>query len=161
GGSEVSARVVGWSSIKTAGVQSVTGVGFSPSLVITLHVGAGYTQPPPQKIADMAIGIGVMDAARGQPMNDLYATNDAKNVEAQRYPLSVRVIAGIVNDLTVGKEAAFASMDPDGFSVNWTVNDNAATTLLSLALGGVQARAGSFVKGPGPAQAVSGVGLTP
>ena len=39
----------------------------------------------------------------------------------------------------MAKEASFASMDADGFTVNWTKIDSVASQIFSLALSGVPA----------------------
>jgi hypothetical protein len=53
------------------------------------------------------------------------------------------------NDTTppsVTKEASLASMNPDGFTLNFTTANTAAAQVYSLALAGVKARAGTFDK---------------
>ena len=165
GGSEVSARLVPWTMQSgTTGLQSISGLGFRPSVVLNAHLGAAFQSAPPASAVGAAFGLGVMDLWGHEWTVDFYSHNGGANTDTQRYQSSSAAVAGIANDLSVAKQASFVSMDSDGFTLNWTEIDAAATRSFALALSGVDVWAGSFtssVAAPPANQSVSGIPFRP
>lgn len=166
GGDEVQAKVRDWvMQSGSTGNQSVAGFGFQPELVIHFHIGAGFTTAPPAMTTHAIHGLGVMDASGNQWHTTFFTWHNASpRSDTQRYQRTTSTLAGIRADLTLAKEASFVSMDPDGFTIDWTTMDSAASRVYSLALAGLLVRVGSFDKSivtPTALQSVTGVGFTP
>src|SRR5262249_47194519 len=66
--------------------------------------------------------------------------------DTQRGQQTDACLYGFGAGLVVSKKASFVSMDADGFTVNFTTADTNAGQVVSLALKGVAAKAGSFLK---------------
>ena len=115
-------------------------------------------------MAHEAAGLGVMDAAGGQWANTIFSADASTASNAQRYQRTNQTIVAIDSAQNVVKEAAFVSMDSNGFTVNYTTADSNAARVYSLALKGVRAQAGSFLKstsGAPASQAITGVWIRP
>jgi hypothetical protein len=117
GGNAVTAKVVSWQTPTAAGVKAVTGVGFQPDVVFHFHAGWFFTTTPPATITSAGFGLGMMDRAGGQCATHVRAT-DAKNptltARAQRTDASLYITHEVGPIVT--KQAAFVSMDADGFT---------------------------------------------
>jgi hypothetical protein len=165
GGDDVSAKVLGWTmKLGSVGNQSVTGVGFRPTTVVHVHVGADFTSNPPASGASACIGLGAMADSGSQWTTTFYTTDNSKTSDTQRYQRTTKVIAGISSGNTVAKEAQYVSMDADGFTINWTTIDGAASRVFSLALKGINVGVGGFNKtvAAAPAsQSVTGLSFKP
>ena len=146
GGSGVSAKVVNWTMAAATGNQSVTGVGFTPDVVLHAHIGDDFTAAAPATAANAHFGLGAMDKSGGQWANDVLSVNGVP-ADTQHGQQTNGCLYAFNNALAVQKKASFVSMDVDGFTVNFT---NATSALqgqvISLALKGVRAKAGSFLK---------------
>ena len=66
GGTEISAKVVDWTMPVATGNFSVTGIGFTPVVVIHAHAGSGFTSAIPGSQTHGAMDLGVMDAGGAQ-----------------------------------------------------------------------------------------------
>jgi hypothetical protein len=162
-GAEVSARVVRWTAPTTLGPRRVTGVGFRPAAVLHFYLGAYFVGAPPRSEAQGFFGLGTMDGGGGQWANQTISWDAGITFRLERAQTVGSSIL-MFNERGVTKDAAFSSMDPDGFTVSFTAGTNDASQVFSLALGGVRARTGSFDKtvGRAPAdQVVGGVGFSP
>jgi hypothetical protein len=163
GGPAVSAKVVNWQMPVNPGNTSVT-VGFSPDVVLHAHLGAGFTSTPPAGQAGAHFGFGVMDKNGGQWATDEETWNGAPTMT--RGQQTNACLYAFNNTRDVQKVASFVSMDATGFTVNFaepTGNMNQGQ-VISLALKGVAAKAGSFPKSttvPNVTQPVSGMGFGP
>jgi hypothetical protein len=124
-------KVVSWNPTST-GTYSVTGVGFKPSAVI--HLG-GYNQ-----IVDARRSIGWMDDKGNQWAISWYVDED--NIRSQMQTTSRCCLLDTLNEK---RGISFVSMDNDGFTVNVTGVD-ANNTYVSLCIGDVRSRAGTFTK---------------
>jgi len=165
GGDSVMAKVVSWQTPTSASVKAVAGVGFMPEVVVHLHSGWFFTATPPATITNAGFGLGMMDRAGGQCAIHVRAS-DMKNptltARAQRTDASVYMTHEVGPIVT--KQASFVSMDADGFTMNFTTSNSSASQIASLALGGVRAKVGAFMKTTGAApsvQAVAGAGMKP
>ncbi len=164
GGSDVSASVVGWTMPTDPGNFSVTGVGFRPSLVIHSHVGSGYTGAVGSSATNAAIATGVMDSQGDIWSSEILIVDNVGTSDTQRNQSTAACFTAINNGLGVTKQATLASMDANGFTMNFSVaNDNAARAF-SLALRGLNSQTGAFNKSTAAApasQSITGVGFTP
>jgi hypothetical protein len=161
GGPGVSAKVVGWTMPTAPGPRAVTGVGFRPDVVLHAHAGVAFTAAPSANLADAAFGLGAMDRHGFQWATTYHSDDPTTKADTQRYQRTNQSIVSIDASQTVRKEAAFVSMDLDGFTVNFTTANAVASQAFSLALGGMWARAGSFTKSTAAAPATQAVGGIP
>jgi hypothetical protein len=165
GGDGVRARVVDWETPVSDGVAAVAGVGFAPEVVMNLHVGLGFSSTSPGVRTGGSFGVGVMTRDRGQWANALAIPSPADPGETRRVQRTDAAIYLLARDQTLlAPEAVFRSMDPDGFSLDFRNARLTPTRVISLALAGVSAAAGSFPKATGPApveQKVAAVGFRP
>ena len=162
-GGGVSARVVDWTTRESPGSQSVATVGFAPDLVIHAHVG-GFTSAIPASVAVAGVGLGVMTADGDEWALATLSRDASERSDTQRYQQTDACLVVINTDQLVDKEASFVSMDGDGFTVDFSTAEAGAYRVLSLALRGLEANAGSFSKATAAApasQAVTGVGFRP
>lgn len=155
GGSDISARVVEWTAPASTGPTSVTGLGFQPDVV--LHAFARLSDAEAQGI----IGLGSMDGAGGQWGTTVYSVDGLADTDTQRGQTNSACLHAIDSDLSILRQASFVSMDSDGFTVNVTTAPAWTNNIISLALEGLSAQAGSFIKGIGTSQAITGVGFQP
>lgn len=146
GGRRISSKVFGWTMRTSTGNQAVTGVGFKPDVVIHAHVGSGFTSSPPATSGSAALGLSAMDVNGGEWANALFSTDGASSSDAQRYQRNDQSIVAIGGSLSKTKEASFVSMDSDGFTMNYSTANSSASQVVSLALKGVSASAGTFTK---------------
>jgi hypothetical protein len=158
GGSDVSAKVVQWVSGTTTGNVAVTGVGFQP--VLAIHAYANYLQTtaPSNSAARAAFGLGAMDMNGDQWAVSTYSLDAAATSDTQRSQVTDGCILSFSNALAVQKKAAIVSMDADGFTVNFSNSTSAnSMQVFSLALAGLNASVGSFLKSTGAAPASQGI----
>jgi peptidase C25-like protein len=164
GGSDVSAKVVRWQMATATGNHAVTGVGFQPTAVIHLHTGSGFTATPPANAANSGFGLGVMDFGGAQWATEMFAADAATAGDTQRAQTTAAAIYTIDNGLGVTKKASFVSMDADGFTVNFSTANALVSQVYSLALKGINVKAGNFLKTTAAApvnQSVIGTGFAP
>ena len=163
GGTEVDAKAIAWQTPATAISKSVTGVGFSPDAIIHFDNGglAGTS-------ANASFNLGVMDSSGNQWSTSSYSSDAAGTTVAlggQRTDsamLSTGVSASFLS------RAQFTSMDVDGFTLNFVTNTAGTRDIYSLAVKGLQVKAGTYNKSTAwsgcPAsctQSVTGVGFEP
>ena len=154
GGADVTgAKVVKWNR-----ENSVTGVGFQPSLVLNASVGLASFSGASEAI----LSFGAMDKY-GNQWASAFRANDGVNPSdtrrAQRTDRA-RIILGTTD--TILDSFSFLSMDPDGFSVTHT--GTAVDGNISLCLKGPGMKVGAFQKTTAAApasQSVTGTGFTP
>ncbi len=164
GGTDISAKVVGWTMPTTTGNHSVSGVGFKPDIVIHVHAGSGFTNTPTSNHGSASFGLGVMDADGDQWATSFLAEDGSPTSDTQRGQQTDACIYAFDNGLTVTKEASWVSVDSSGFTVNFATANSSASQAFSLALKGLNAKPGSFAKSTGAAtasQAVTTVGFQP
>ena len=157
GGTDVTnAAVVQWQTATSAGNQSITSVGFQPSLV--LHIGAEDSTVAPHVTSGRVMQVGAMDANGNQWANYTFSKNGvttAATTNNGMIQLAGQVGTGTVGACLVGmnqttsvtSEATFVSMDSTGFTVNWTTPDATSRYVYSLCLAGCEAVVGNWNKG--------------
>ena len=151
GGSGVSAKVADWTmpTTLTPPDQPVTvaGIGFQPDVVLHAHAAHNQPGPLPTLQTQGRFGLGVMDKAGHQWATDLGSRDNVNPSDTQRGQVTDACIYAGNPALGVDRKASFVSMNADGFTVNFTQSANAiAAPVISLALKGVAAKAGSFLK---------------
>ncbi len=164
GGTDVSAKVVGWTMATGTGNSSVTGVGFKPDVVLHSYGDDTVTAAPPTSVADAGFGLGIMDANGNQGVSFVYTKNGAGTSDTQRGQQTNAAIFAFNNSLAVTKKASFVSMDADGFTLNYSTTNGNKSRAFSLALKGLRAKVGSFNKSTATApasQSITGVGFQP
>lgn len=147
GGPQVMAKLVNWQTPASPAAKAIT-VGFSPSAVLHFHAGASVLNAPPTSLPNSVVGIGAMDQGGmqwGLQVAEASGVTEAIASRAQ-HTSSAIFMYNDTNPATVSKEASIASMMPDGFNMNFTQANANLSQVVSLALGGVKARVGSFDK---------------
>jgi hypothetical protein len=163
-GGDVSAKVKNWQMANATGNQSITGIGFQPDVVIHAHCGYNYLTVGTNSTA-AALGLGVMDKNSNQWAAQFLTQDAAGTSDTQRGQQTDAALFSFSNALAVTKKASYVSMDADGFTINYSTALAAnAGQVISLALNGLNVKAGNFNKSTGGApasQSVTGVGFTP
>ena len=162
-GATVSAKVVDWTMAAAVGNKSVVGVGFSPDVVLHAHAGYILSGAFPLNGTNALFGLGAMDRAGNQWANEVGSIDNQAPSATQRGQLTNACIYAFDNTFTVQKQAAFVSMDTDGFTVLFTNTTSAVQSpVISLALKGVSAKAGFFNKSTSSGgQSIAGMGFSP
>jgi Peptidase family C25/Concanavalin A-like lectin/glucanases superfamily/Domain of unknown function (DUF2341)/Propeptide_C25 len=145
GGPGVSAKVLNWTMRTATGNESVSGIGFTPDVVLHAHAGDGFTASPPSNSTGAHFGLGAMDKTGGQWATDVESVNGLPSVTTRGQQTNA-CIYGFNSSRVAVKKASFVSMDADGFTVDFTTANANASQVISLALKGVAAKAGSFLK---------------
>lgn len=164
GGTDVQAKVLGWNMPTATGNFSVTGSGFRPDLVIHSHVGSGYTGAIGSSATNAAIATGVMDTEGAISSSEILIVDAAGTSDTQRNQSTAACFTAINNTPDLTKLATLASMDNNGFTLNFSVANGNAANAFSLALKGLNSHTGAFNKSTAAApasQTVTGVGFTP
>src|SRR5439155_12724614 len=119
GGSGVQAKVKKWSNPGATGLDSITGIGFQPSLVFHIHaygsIGCGCPNGP---ILHGGFGLGVMDAGGHQWGTTFWNEDGGAKTNTQRGQQTNAALYAIHDTLVVQQRGAFQSMDADGFTLN-------------------------------------------
>ncbi len=143
--------------------QPVTGLGFRPKAVIfswtrqtaadafNIHIQAGYgfaTGPANERAVAIASDDGSLGGNTGKGQ---WQANS--------------IVLFNIGTPTVGAQAELTSLDADGFTLNWTLNEARADIIHYIALGGSdlsRATVGSFTKNAGTGNdPITGVGFQP
>lgn len=151
-----------FASNTSTGNQAVSSVGFQPKAVIffwTRQSAAGFAN-------GQNFGVAWMDGS-GNQWNSTVASDDnvSPTVTGRRQNSSFLISIMSGGDRTIDGQAAYVSMDSDGFTINWTNAPDAAYIINYLALGGsdlTNAKSSTFTgNGASGSQAVTGVGFQP
>jgi len=168
GGAQVSAKVVSWVAPASPGTRIVSDVGFLPEVVLHFYAGGAFTTAPPFATGNAVFGMGAMDKGGAQWAFMMGDTSNADPDVASRAQKtdSALYMTTDVPSLAISKEAAFMSMDSGGFTVNFTANSSSPnqSQIFSLALAGVKAKVGTFLKSTGAApssQSITSPGFRP
>jgi hypothetical protein len=159
----VSAKVVNWQAPNGTGSKTVSGIGFQPDVVISAYNGDSYVTVG-QNISGAGHGLGVMDKAGNQWATYTLSQDASSRSDTQRGQQTNATIYSFDNGLYVRKRANFSSMNADGFTVNFTVSNSNLSQVCSLALRGLDVKAGNFTKSTGTApinQGITGMGFMP
>lgn len=148
GGPQVAAKLVNWQTPMSPSAKAVTGVGFQPEAVLHFHAGSSFVGAPPLSMTNAVVGIGAMDTSGLQwaiQSSETSGVTTSVATRAQRTSAAVYMYSDS-SPASVTKEASIASMNPDGFTLNFTTANTDATQVYSLALAGLKARAATFDK---------------
>lgn len=111
-------------------LQSVTGVGFQPDVVLFSTVQANSTT---QTIAGGRWGIGAANSTN-EGTSAQINPGSATPPDYHAIDKTDKVLVKVDNDTrTIDAEADLASMDTDGFTLNWTTNDSEPTEVVFVA----------------------------
>lgn len=160
GGADITdARVGTFAGPAVAGSAAVTGVGFQPDAV--LFVAGNRTGVTWDTIvAEGAQTIGFMSSATSQASIG-WSARDAQTALSNAHAWSgAQAITGLRRN-ALDQQAAFTSMDADGFTLNFT-QTGGASNYIYLALKGGLFKMGTFNKNTAAgAQSVTGLGFQP
>lgn len=165
-GSDVLARAHSWALPTSTGLAAVTGVGFRPDLVLFILGNEATTafQATGTSTTGGRTRLGAMDRDGHQWALAVAAEHAANPSDTERSLLSDSCIQGTSAN-TLRLKAKFASMDADGYTVNFTTAPATAGLIGALAIGGgILARVGVTAKPTGGAPAshtVAGIGFRP
>jgi hypothetical protein len=149
-------------SATVAGNQAIAGVGFKPKLVILFSCKntADTVQSVEANFLSMfGAGTGPTERFAGSS----WERNTSDPTEADRRFISTAILT-MNENAVITMEADLASMDDDGFALNWTAVNGTARKIFYLAIGGdgVQVKIGFFNTNTTTGnQAVTGVGFKP
>jgi hypothetical protein len=158
GGPQVSAKVVNWQTPGTTGPKAVTGIGFEPETVLHLHVGPSFVATPTATQSNALFGMGVMNQAGAQwamQVADVASVNPTISTRAQRTDAALYMYHGPT--AVLNKVASFVSMDPGGFTLDFTTATSELSQVVSLALAGLPSSIGTFTKSTAAAPASQSV----
>ena len=142
GGSEVDAKAIAWQAPSSATSKSVSGVGFSPDAVI--HFDDGYLVGA--GAAHAGFNLGVMDSGGNQWASSRFTVDAAGTSITQGGQRTDSALLSTSNSASFVSRAQFTSMDTDGFTLNFISNAAGVRDIYSLALKGLQVKAGTFNK---------------
>jgi hypothetical protein len=167
GGPEVVVNVHQISEPTVTGNKVKTGVGFRPDVVLfagtieTLTaVGAATTR------SGFRFGMMDRDGHQYALSNSHETSAGVANTDCERAADTASCYLGTYVN-TVRSKASFVSMDADGYTINFTTAPATAGLISVIAIGGVNARVGSFLKTTNPVivgqvnQPIAGVGFQP
>ncbi len=146
----------------STGSQAITGLGFTPKALFffgTLRTSDGTS-------VDFAINLGMATASGSNNQGSVSGSGQdaAASANTDRYSTNANCISHYGHAGALVIQAAFTSMDADGFTINWTTVSS-GVDIHYLALGGsdlTNAKVVKFNKQSGTgAQAVTGVGFQP
>ncbi len=111
--------------------QSITGTGFEPSAVF-FHSFQDVAQASPVKNSRMSYGASDVVTEGASAFADLDLANPTNFSAIDK---TTKTFVKVNNSTsTVDAEADLTSLDPDGFTMNWTTNDAVATQVLYMGL---------------------------
>jgi hypothetical protein len=166
GGAGVSAKIVPWQAPTAPATKAVTGTGFRPDTVLHFYSGAMLLTSPPFSQVNGSLGMGLVDGAGNQCAYQIAvvdASNPTTTARAQKSDSSIYMFFEGPNP-SVMKQGRFASMDANGFTLDFTAAETSPSQIFSLALAGVRAKVGAFDKAAtavSSTQSVAAVGFQP
>jgi hypothetical protein len=132
GAAGLQAKVIEWTTPTAAGNKAVTGVGFSPQVV--LHVGSRVTLASTR--GDAVASLGVMISAAQQWALAAIGSSGVAPTSFSKLSGTDALLALRLTGATV-YQASFVSMDVNGFTTNFSVADASALLVASLCLRGL------------------------
>lgn len=142
----------------SSGNKSYTHVGFKPDLLLLFGT--------PSSHGDEIVALGFVDSLGTQfALSGASHNSGANPSNTARYQRTDKCFAALephANPLHVESEAEFVSMDPSGFTLNWTTPAGASQSIISVAIKGVQAKVGALTSPSSSGdQAITGAGFLP
>ncbi len=159
---DLQAKVLPWRMPTTQpGVATVTGVGFVPELLLSLSSGESLSGVPSRgQGLNLKMAAAGADGAQWVTGTSARAGDTFNNTA--RWHRAGQMIMGGDYGLTPYQMGALRQMDPDGFTVDFSVLPGSPGTVLTLALRGLRAKVGALQRPAAPGlQQVSGVGFRP
>lgn len=157
GGADLTnAAIKQFNSATATGNQATTGVGFKPDTVLFFSLG-NATAPPATLSTGLPVDLGWMtSAAQGS-----HSFNGSGGAAINAYQRTASAFAGTSATSKV-LEAAYTSLDSDGFTINWSSVLASGRVIWALCLKGGQYAVGAFNKPTSTGNSgVTGVGFTP
>lgn len=162
GGADLTNVKVGhFSGPTSTGDSAVTGVGFAADCLILLDPVRFATFPGNQP--SMLMGIGIGTATSPGVVTSFYGADGASPAVSGRGLRGDKIVRGFFTGGGTAQEATLASLDADGFTLNWTTTLNSTPEIMFIALKG-----GSYEVGVAPEPVTTGnkvvnvsAGLTP
>ena len=143
--------------------QTIAGVGFQPKAVIffwtSRQTAVGFNGRD-------NMGIGFATSSTNERAVSIAEDDNANTSNAGRRKSDTNMIVTLDDgDPTLGAQAELTSFNADGFTINWTTNNNRALYIYYIAIGGTDitnALAGAFPSNTGVGnQLVTGLGFQP
>ena len=159
GDSITNAKVVDWTNITTTGNQSITSVGFEPSVVMHLGAAMGYMGTALNGLYMM----GAMDGSGNQWSKWGYDLNGAGTSSNTRCQLTDSCIVAFAQDATSppSYKAAYSTMLADGFEIEWSANSGTSFAFASLCIAGGNHSVGSWGTEGAGFESVAAPGIAP
>jgi len=156
GGTDITNAKAGeFTSITTTGNQSVTNVGFTPSIVFFLTGNSPNNPATSTPHLSVTFGAAKNSTSRGVVCNS--SVDAVSPTDSSRYARTDKCIAFFTEGTNViDAEADFVSMDANGFTINWITAPSVARPIYYLAIQGGSWSVGSTVS----RDATSGIGTT-
>lgn len=173
---DASARIVNWLAIggdltvwsgqinskASTGTQAYTGIGFIPQVLLLLKPHGQGTTTTAGGGVTVAPSFGWAASTTSRASMAAIDVDGQAAADSARYQRTDKCYTVLSTTGAVLIEADLTSFDADGFTLNWTTASGTARTVIAIALGGVQAKSGSFNQRSGTgSQAVTGVGFLP
>lgn len=159
GGADLTnAAIKQFTSPTSTGNQATTGVGFQPDLVIFGGLTNTATAPPATLGTALPLDMGWMTSAAQGDLSWNYSSGGGV---VNAYQRTASAFAGISGSTKV-REAAYVSLDSDGFTLNWSAVSASARYIWAICLKGGQYKVGAFDKPTSTGNSgVTGVGFQP
>ena len=155
GGSDLTSAMTGtMTPAASTGNQSFTGVGFSPDCVLAMNIGANGQG------GNYNLGFNIFTSTTNR-VNAIASQNNVSPSNTRKVQLNSAYLQTSSTANTTTQLASFVSMDPDGFTLNFSASSNANVGYY-LALKGAQFAVGVLNQSTSTGnQSVSGLSFTP
>jgi len=166
GGTDMTNATVGhFNAPSSTGLHQVTGLGFLPDFVFLL--GTSHTTDNEIAFGPCNISFGVMNGVGEQAVSSNMSIDDVTTMDTARYQRTDKCLAifNSTNSAALTHEAAFSTMDNDGFTLNFTTASGANKRVAYAAFQGPQTKITSMTTPIAGALPLSlpttGLGLAP
>lgn len=138
------AKVVTWTTPTATGTKQVTGVGFSPDLV--LHAHTVVSAALPTSAANAFLGLGAMNKFGQQWANSVFSADAGAPASSNtsRWQQTDACFLTVNASEATLHQGHYSSMDSDGFSTYFSTVDGGAYHVISLCLDGVTSKIGAL-----------------
>lgn len=156
-----------WTSRTTTGTDVITGVGFTPKVIIIFASSYDVAFDTITGYIEFGVGGATDTTAANQRGMYLEAQDAIATTNTDSYWHAAAAIGFVLSDSSVNSVGVISAIGSDGFTVNWTAKDTTAMRLEYICLGGADitnAKIGSFTSpttGTTGNQATTGVGFQP
>lgn len=129
----MAAKVGTFTARTSTGAQAITGLGFTPKLVLIWGIRQASVDPLVAARGDYAVGFGAADGVTEFAFS--FAASNSLN-EAHSSKENNRVIHIDLSDGTPAGSATMSSLDSDGFTLDWQTANTGSMIFQYLAFGG-------------------------